>query len=93
MSDTTRRDKFIAPQFICLTCNTVIGPVWDDDDHKCRCDIYEYEVIRLVPETLVDRALEIALSELNWLRCGDREFVRNRLQYWLKTIVKEQNCT
>lgn len=28
----------IPPQWICMTCKTVIGPVVDDDEHKCKCE-------------------------------------------------------
>ena len=84
--------KFVVPQFVCLNCKKVIGPVWDDEEHQCGCDMYEYDVIRLVQDMLVERALELTLNELNWLCCSDKEFIMNRLQYWINSIAMEQSC-
>lgn len=28
----------IPPQWICMTCKTVVGPIVDDDEHRCKCD-------------------------------------------------------
>lgn len=39
----------ILPQYICMTCKTVIGPVWDDYENQCSCGEYEYEVWRVAP--------------------------------------------
>ncbi len=39
-------DKLL-PQYICMTCKTVIGPIWDDDKNQCDCGAYEFEVWRV----------------------------------------------
>ena len=46
----------LTPQFICMACKTVIGPIWNDHDRKCVCaDSYDHEVWRVVPDTyLID---------------------------------------
>lgn len=41
-------EDFLPPQYICLTCKTVIGPVWDDEENQCSCDVYEFEVVLMV---------------------------------------------
>lgn len=39
----------LEPQYICMACKTVIGPVWDDYDNQCKCeDPYSIEVWRVV---------------------------------------------
>ncbi len=37
----------LLPQYICMTCKTVIGPIWDDDKNQCDCGAYEFEVWRV----------------------------------------------
>ena len=37
----------LKPQYICMTCKTVIGPIWDDYDNQCNCGPYEFEVWRV----------------------------------------------
>ena len=45
----------VPPQFICLTCKTVIGEVWDDHENQCKCKgDYSYEVCRMVDATIID---------------------------------------
>ena len=45
----TKTGEIMEPQFICLTCKTVIGPTWDDYDNQCNCkDIYDIEVYRVI---------------------------------------------
>ena len=35
----------LKPQFICISCKTVIGQIWDDDENTCECvDVYDIEV-------------------------------------------------
>lgn len=36
--------------WICHTCKTVIGPIVDDDENKCGCDVYEFEYSRYIPD-------------------------------------------
>jgi hypothetical protein len=31
------QQKALSPQWICLACKTVVGPVVDDDKHRCNC--------------------------------------------------------
>lgn len=44
--------EVMKPQFICLSCMTVIGEVWDDDENTCKCpdQAYGFEVYRVVVE-------------------------------------------
>lgn len=42
-------EETIPPQYICMTCKTVIGPIWDDDENQCQCGVYEFEVWRVAP--------------------------------------------
>lgn len=51
----------LTPQFICMACKIVIGPIWDDDDDKCICaDPYDHEVWRVVSDTCFKDLLEWA---------------------------------
>ena len=41
--------EILEPQWICMACKTIIGPIWDDYDNQCKCkDPYEFEVWRVV---------------------------------------------
>ncbi len=41
-------EDILSPQFICMTCKTVIGSIWDDDENQCKCkDVYYIEVYRV----------------------------------------------
>lgn len=43
-------EETIPPQWICMTCKTVIGPIVDDDEHTCKCkDIYDIELWLVEP--------------------------------------------
>jgi len=43
-------DKVLSPQWICMTCKTVVGPVVDDDEHRCKCkDDYLIELWLVAP--------------------------------------------
>lgn len=44
-----QHEETIPPQYICMTCKTVIGPVWDDGENQCECDVYKFEVWRVAP--------------------------------------------
>ena len=47
------------PQFICMTCKTVIGPIWDDYDNQCNCkDQYDIEVWRVTPVDAKGKLIE-----------------------------------
>lgn len=46
---TEEAKEKIPPQYICMTCKTVIGPIWDDHENQCNCDVYEYEVWLVAP--------------------------------------------
>ena len=54
----------LEPQYICMTCKTVIGPIWDDYDNQCKCkDVYEFEVWRVAPiDPLIDELKAWAIS-------------------------------
>jgi hypothetical protein len=43
-------DKMLSPQWICVTCKTVIGPIVDDDANRCKCnDVYLMELWLVAP--------------------------------------------
>lgn len=54
----------LEPQYICMTCKTVIGPIWDDYENQCKCkDPYEFEVWRVAPiNELLDDLKDWAVS-------------------------------
>lgn len=40
----------LVPQWICMTCKTVIGPIVDDGENRCNCkDDYLIELWRVAP--------------------------------------------
>jgi hypothetical protein len=48
--DDDQQDETIPPQWICMTCKTVVGPVVDDDEHKCNCkDVYLVDLWLVAP--------------------------------------------
>ena len=49
------KDDIVKPQYICMNCKTLIGPIWDDDENQCNCDEYEYLVLRLHDEREVGK--------------------------------------
>jgi hypothetical protein len=60
-------DKEFEPQFICMTCKKVIGPIWDDNENQCDCQdqAYSPEVWRVVSENELEAALEAAKEEMD----------------------------
>lgn len=40
----------IPPQWICMSCKTVVGTVVDDDEHRCNCkDVYLVDLWLVAP--------------------------------------------
>lgn len=70
-------EETIIPQWICMTCKTVIGPIVDDEKHKCKCkDVYLFEHWRVAafdPEALqrIHRLLEGLQIEASKLSAAD----------------------
>jgi len=52
-------DETIPPQWICMTCKTVVGPVVDDDKHKCNCkDVYLVDLWLVAPVGAVEPGVQ-----------------------------------
>lgn len=66
------------PVYICLTCKTVIGPVWDDFENKCKCaEPYDYEVVRVAP---VEESIPIELND-------ETRFILGRPNFWCGSVA------
>ena len=55
----------LEPQYICMTCKTVIGPIWDDEENQCNCTgAYDFEVWRVCSTSEVENTLDWAKQRM-----------------------------
>ncbi len=75
-------NETLKPQFICMTCKTVIGPIWDDFKNRCKCkDVYDYEVWRVEQSYIINKIKE-PLKEIYDVLT---EIGNDHFEEWLET--------